>query len=836
MLHQEDQRKLLEGSLSDFVRAAWDSIDTATYQESWAIDALCEHLEALVSGQIRKLLVNFPPRCGKTLVMSVCFPAWVWAQTNRSFLTGPQVKFLCGSYNHELSLTNSNLTRRLIRSTWYQGLWGERYNFREDQNTKTKFDLSTGGSRLATSVSGSLLGVGGDIIIVDDPHNTEQAESEAEREASTRWFKELSTTRLNDPRQGAIGVIMQRLHEEDVSGMILASEWSDEWTHLCIPMHYDWRRHCVTVTGWEDPRGLLPDGTSLVALDDEGKRQAVSSEALVELDQNRDGLLMWPDRFDERHVDFMAAELGPYMCTPGESPVLMADLTMKRIDQVSPGDMVVGFSTDTGWDGKDYRRRTLKPSKVKSVTCLDADVVSIKLDSGYFVRCTSDHKWYMGKKGGRRGANDVRPLYRPAVVGRELMRVCPPGLRLLNAEEERRAGWLSGFFDGEGSVGLCHKNGTDFRPSTTIKFHQGAGRNLPLCERLEKELTYFGFDFSFSELVRSDRIVSKSQHKNRIYTLRGPTGVPLYQKFLHIVQPHKWRDRVLSGAFCNNWIQAKEKVISIIPDGREKVYALETETGNYVVWGIASANSSGRLEQSPVPDKGGIFDRDWWQTWSSTTGKTPVLHYIVASVDGAFTEKEENDPSAMTIWGVFYTEANERRICLVHAWRKHLAFSGPRNPQLPNETLEGFYRRTSKTWGLMEWCAYSCELFKVDKLLIEAKANGISAGQELQNRYGTRRWGIELCQVKGDKISRALAVQPSFSQHLIYAPNRDWAMLVIDEMANFPKGRYDDLTDSATQAIKHLRDVGQAQTDDEVEFEKGLVFRHKPQRKALYPV
>src|SRR5262249_12018745 len=122
-------------------------------------------------------------------IASICYPAWTWAQSGISFLRGPQVRFLCGSYNHELSLTNSNLTRRLILSPWYQSLWGHRYKFREDQNTKTKFDTSAGGSRLATSVGGSLLGIGGDVLVIDDPHNVEQAESEAERKTVTGSFE-----------------------------------------------------------------------------------------------------------------------------------------------------------------------------------------------------------------------------------------------------------------------------------------------------------------------------------------------------------------------------------------------------------------------------------------------------------------------------------------------------------------------------------------------------------------------------------------------------------------------------------------------------------------------
>jgi len=188
-----EKRAELEGDLSAFVEAAWPNIDSAEYKTSWAIDALCEHLQAVREGSIKRLLVNYPPRASKTTVASICFPAWVWSQRERSYLSGPQVRFLCGSYNHELSLTNSNLTRRLIYSPWYQKYWGKRFSFRADQNTKTKFDTSEGGARLATSVGGSLLGIGGDILVVDDPHNVASAESDAERVTALNWWRELST-------------------------------------------------------------------------------------------------------------------------------------------------------------------------------------------------------------------------------------------------------------------------------------------------------------------------------------------------------------------------------------------------------------------------------------------------------------------------------------------------------------------------------------------------------------------------------------------------------------------------------------------------------------------
>jgi hypothetical protein len=128
------------------------------------------------------------------------------------------------------------------------------------------------------------------------------------------WWREISTTRLNDPKQSAIVVIMQRLHEDDVSGVILSSEGASEWTHLCIPMEYEWRRHCVTGLGWQDPRGLDENDRPLIAVEPSGARVPRDDSAAYELEK-REGSLMWPERFGHRQIDAIKAELGPYMAS-----------------------------------------------------------------------------------------------------------------------------------------------------------------------------------------------------------------------------------------------------------------------------------------------------------------------------------------------------------------------------------------------------------------------------------------------------------------------------------------------------------------------------------------
>lgn len=301
-----EQRDAYENNFGEFLKASWGAVDSAPYQESWAIDAICDHLEAVTLGAIPRLLINVPPRCAKTTTASVAWNAWIWARSEINFLSGPQVKFLSGSYNANLSLQSSNKTRRLLMSPFYQKYWGDRFHLRLDQNTKSQFDNTAGGSRIATSVKGSLLGLGGDVICVDDPHNTEtekKVESDADRRLVASWWQELSTTRLNSPKKSVIVVVMQRLHQGDLSGLITKAIEEDEedWVHLMIPMEFDSRRKYWTVVlpqydwgdaepkPWTDPRAELAD------------------------EEKHDGQLMWPDRFGVKEIEQRRRRLGPFM-------------------------------------------------------------------------------------------------------------------------------------------------------------------------------------------------------------------------------------------------------------------------------------------------------------------------------------------------------------------------------------------------------------------------------------------------------------------------------------------------------------------------------------------
>ena len=120
---------------------------------------------AVTRGEIKRLLVNFPPRCSKSNICSVAWPVWTWIQKEKSITSGPQVRFFCGSYGHTLGLKLATKSRRLIESPWFQGRWGDRFRLAGDQNTKMLFENSLGGAREATTPSGGVLGAGGDIIV-----------------------------------------------------------------------------------------------------------------------------------------------------------------------------------------------------------------------------------------------------------------------------------------------------------------------------------------------------------------------------------------------------------------------------------------------------------------------------------------------------------------------------------------------------------------------------------------------------------------------------------------------------------------------------------------------
>lgn len=272
---EQVQREIAGRSLAQFIRRGWQHIDPSAYMHGWHIDAICEHLQAVNTGDIRRLLINVPPRHMKSIAVSVAWPAWTWAQQESEGWIGAGVRFLYASYAQALSVRDSVKCRRLIESPWYRQHWGDRFSLTGDQNTKLRFENNAGGYRLATSVDGSLTGEGGDIIVIDDPHNVVEADSDLVRENALSWWDQAMSTRLNDPKRGAYVMIMQRVHEADLSGHVLKELG---WTHLCLPAEYEAGHPNVWA---RDPR-------------------------------KEEGALLWPERIGSPELEELKHKLGPY--------------------------------------------------------------------------------------------------------------------------------------------------------------------------------------------------------------------------------------------------------------------------------------------------------------------------------------------------------------------------------------------------------------------------------------------------------------------------------------------------------------------------------------------
>ena len=235
-------------SLAAFIRLAWHLVEPGQpYVHGWHIDAICEHLEAITYRRdYNRLLINIPPGTMKSLAVSVFWPAWEWGPCGM-----PHLRYVCASHSlDKIGTRDSNRMRRLISSDWYRERWPAVVLTR-DQNQKTQFENTATGFRVAVA-AGSITGSRGDRVIIDDPHSVESAGSQAQRDSTVEWFREAVPTRLNNPDSSAIVVVMQRLHEDDVSGVIL--EQGLGYDHLMLPMRYAPLRAAPTEIGYEDPR------------------------------------------------------------------------------------------------------------------------------------------------------------------------------------------------------------------------------------------------------------------------------------------------------------------------------------------------------------------------------------------------------------------------------------------------------------------------------------------------------------------------------------------------------------------------------------------------------
>lgn len=253
------RQTLAEKSLLHFTRQAWPIIEPQhRFIEGRHIGGICEHLEAVTSGQIKQLLINVPPGMMKSLLTGVLWPTWEWCRNpeppkvpdGQAFVPASS-RWLFASYDARLSTRDSLKRRQIFDSPWYQKRWGQHWKWLPDQNEKTKYQNDATGWMFSTSVAGGGTGEHPNRIVIDDPLNVEQSYSDEFRERANRWFDGTIGSR-GVMIDAACVVVMQRLHDRDLSGHILAEKYGFE--HICLPMWYEPDRMKPTSIGWTDWR------------------------------------------------------------------------------------------------------------------------------------------------------------------------------------------------------------------------------------------------------------------------------------------------------------------------------------------------------------------------------------------------------------------------------------------------------------------------------------------------------------------------------------------------------------------------------------------------------
>ena len=344
------EKKLCEMSFYEFFKAAWIVVEPAVplstnWHHKYICDMLQQECERIIAQKpkTKDIIINVPFRSTKSLIVTVMFPVWAWIKS-------PKLRFITSSYSATLSIELATKSRDIIFSDWFKRRWGDVFHIKKDQNLKERYENNFVGMRRATSVGGTVTGQGGDFLIVDDPLSPQMANSATERENANEWYRTTFYSRLNQADIGVRIIIMQRVHEDDLSGFLLDRETRTKYRHICIP-----------------------------ATNEDGNIKPASLEKFY----NKETGLFWEDRFSRKILDDYKSALGTYgyagqlqqTPTPLDSGMIHKDWF--KIDRYRVEDTVVNFVIDPAYTANEKNdpsallAYTYKDNKWQIVDCVN---------------------------------------------------------------------------------------------------------------------------------------------------------------------------------------------------------------------------------------------------------------------------------------------------------------------------------------------------------------------------------------------------------------------------------------------------------------------------------
>lgn len=276
---EEYEKALCEASLFDFTRVFWSEVEGQPFQSNWHIEAICDHLQALSNLDIRKLVINGPPRSGKSRPASIMWQPWDW-------IKNPHYNWITSALALELAIEFNYFSRVVIRSEKYQRYWGHKFQIVEGNDLKKQYLNNLGAKRLAVSIGSKFIGFGGTRKIIDDPHMPD--DTPEQMDDVWKWFTQTWRPRTSLPKEAVELLNMQVLSDYDLTHRIKHHE-KDLWEFLILPSRYDPSKRYWTSLGWTDPRTqegelLFP---SLMGDREEAElRRSLGSKASAQMDQS----------------------------------------------------------------------------------------------------------------------------------------------------------------------------------------------------------------------------------------------------------------------------------------------------------------------------------------------------------------------------------------------------------------------------------------------------------------------------------------------------------------------------------------------------------------------
>jgi predicted phage terminase large subunit-like protein len=327
----QDLRLFQRNDLPAFIHGSFAQLHPQTpYLHNWHIDVIADRLEGVRSGRIKRLIITVPPRSLKSIAVSVGFVAYVLGHD-------PSKRIICASYGQELANKLARDTMTVMQSPWYMGLFGSQIAKR---SAVADFETHKRGGRMATSVGGILTGRGGDILIVDDAMKPDEAMSDVLRNRANTWYDETLYSRLNDKKTGAIILIMQRLHLDDMVGHVLEKE---KWEVVHLPAIAE------TTETWH----YTALGRPRVYVRKEGEALHPAREPLEALEaiRNNLGSYAFSSQYQQAPVPFGGAFVKSdwfQFYQPGELPERF-DSVLQSWDTASKATETADFSVCTTW-------------------------------------------------------------------------------------------------------------------------------------------------------------------------------------------------------------------------------------------------------------------------------------------------------------------------------------------------------------------------------------------------------------------------------------------------------------------------------------------------------